>query len=115
MASGSGWNLCLWLVGVVVRRCIDFLILFIPTLVPALFCSQHPYFLFIFKNVFRSLNIIMGHMRVIIIIRHSECHLNVTCMYWYLTPHEYNMILCYYYILALAMHSGVTQSGRNSV
>ena len=44
MASGSGWNLCVWLagsgcgwnlwvwlVGVVVRRYIDFLILLIPT------------------------------------------------------------------------------------
>ena len=25
VASGSGWNLCVWLVGVVVRRYIDFL------------------------------------------------------------------------------------------
>ena len=34
---------------------IDFLILLIPTpLVSVLFCSQHPYFLFIFVNVFRS-------------------------------------------------------------
>ena len=31
VASGSGWNLCVWLVGVVVRRYIDFLILLIPT------------------------------------------------------------------------------------
>ena len=31
MASGSGWNLCVWLLGVVVRRYIDFLILLIPT------------------------------------------------------------------------------------
>ena len=35
MASGSGWNLWVWLVGVVVRRYIyiyiDFLILLIPT------------------------------------------------------------------------------------
>ena len=43
------------LVGVVVRRYIDFLILLIPTpLVFALFLQQHPYFLFIKKNVFRS-------------------------------------------------------------
>ena len=35
MASGSGWNLWVWLLGVVVRRCIDFLILLIPT--PLLF------------------------------------------------------------------------------
>ena len=39
MASGSGWNLRVWLDGVVVRRYIDFLILLIPTpLVSVLFC-----------------------------------------------------------------------------
>ena len=32
VASGSGWNLWVWLLGVVVRRYIDFLILLIPTL-----------------------------------------------------------------------------------
>ena len=41
--------------GVVVRRYINFLILLIPTpLVPVLFLQQHPSFLFIFLNVFRS-------------------------------------------------------------
>ena len=51
VASGSGWNLWVWLLGVVVRRYIDFLILLIPTplvsvlflmffvLVPVLFCN----------------------------------------------------------------------------
>ena len=40
MASGSGWNLWVWLLGVVVRRYIDFLILLIPSpLVSVLFCS----------------------------------------------------------------------------
>ena len=49
VASGSGWNLWVWLLGVVVRRYIDFLILLIPTpLVSVLFLQQHPYFLFIF-------------------------------------------------------------------
>ena len=38
----SGWNLWVWLVGVVVRRHIDFLILLIPTLVSVLFLQQHP-------------------------------------------------------------------------
>ena len=52
VASGSGWNLWVWLLGVVLRRYIDFLILLIPT--PRTFWQQHPYFLFIFKNVFRS-------------------------------------------------------------
>ena len=69
VASGSGWNLWVWLLGVVLRRYIDFLILLIPTpLVSVLFCSsiyiyssciysflqQHPNFLFIKKNIFRS-------------------------------------------------------------
>ena len=31
VASGSGWSLCVWLLGVVVRRYIDFLILLIPS------------------------------------------------------------------------------------
>ena len=45
MASGSGWNLWVWLMGVVVRRYIDFLILLIPTaLVSVLFCSSIPTF-----------------------------------------------------------------------
>ena len=49
MASGSGWNLWVWLLGVVVRRYIDFLILLIPTpLVSVLFLQQHPYFFFSF-------------------------------------------------------------------
>ena len=45
MASGYGWNLWVWLLGVVVRRYIDFLILLIPTpLVSVLFCSSIPTF-----------------------------------------------------------------------
>ena len=52
VASGSGWNLWVWLLGVVVRRYIDFLILLIPTpLVSVLFCSSIPTF-FIFKKCF---------------------------------------------------------------
>ena len=40
VASGSGWNLCVWLLGVVIRRYIDFLILLIPTpLVSVLFAA----------------------------------------------------------------------------
>ena len=43
VASGIGWNLWVWLLGVVVRRYIDFLILLIPTpLVSVLFCSSSP-------------------------------------------------------------------------
>ena len=51
--SGSGWNLWVWLLGAVVRRYIDFLILLIPTpLVSVLYFQQHPYFLFIFLKCF---------------------------------------------------------------
>ena len=57
-ASGSRLNLWGWLLGVVVRRYIDFLILLIPTpLVSVLFCSSIPTFCSFFKmffNVFRS-------------------------------------------------------------
>ena len=53
VASGSGWNLWVWLLGVVLRRYIDFLILLIPTpLVSVLFCSSIPTFLFIEKKFF---------------------------------------------------------------
>ena len=45
MASGSGWNLWVWLLVVIVRRYIDFLILLIPTLlVSVLFYSSIPTF-----------------------------------------------------------------------
>ena len=53
MASGSGWNIWVWLLGVVVRRYIDFLILLIPTpLVPVLFYSSIPTFCSFFKMFF---------------------------------------------------------------
>ena len=43
VASGRGWNIWVWLLGVVVRRYIDFLILLIPTpLVSVLFYSSIP-------------------------------------------------------------------------
>ena len=52
VASGSGWNIWVWLVGVVVRKYIDFLILLIPT---PLFFFAAAFILFCsFFNVFRS-------------------------------------------------------------
>ena len=51
VASGSGWNVWVWLLGVVVRRYIDFLILLLYLF---FFYSSIPTFLFIFYNVFRS-------------------------------------------------------------
>ena len=50
-ASGSGWNLWVWLLGVVVRRYIDFLILLIPTLLftaaPLLFVLKKMFFVLV--------------------------------------------------------------------
>ena len=54
VASGSGWSLWVWLLGVVLRRYIDFLILLIiPTpLVSVLFGSSIPtYFCFHFVKM----------------------------------------------------------------
>ena len=54
VASGSenGWNLWVWLLGVVVRRYIEFIIVLIPTpLVSVLFCSSIPTFCSSFKNL----------------------------------------------------------------
>ena len=51
VASGSGWNLWVWLLGVVVRRYIDFLILLIPTpLVSVLFTAASLLFVHLKKN-----------------------------------------------------------------
>ena len=60
VASGSGLNLWVWLLGVVVRRYIDFLILLIPTplvsvltpLVSVLFYSSIPTFCSFLKMFF---------------------------------------------------------------
>ena len=53
VASGSGWNLWVWPVGVVVMRYIDFIILLIPTpLVSVLFCSSIHTFCSFFKMFF---------------------------------------------------------------
>ena len=53
VASGSGWNLWVWLLGVVVRRYIDFLILLIPIpLVSVLFYSSIPTFCSFLKMFF---------------------------------------------------------------
>ena len=59
VASGSGWNLWVWLLGVVLRRYIDFLILLIPySSCICTFLQQHPYFFFHFvKMILHSLYI----------------------------------------------------------
>ena len=54
VAGGSAWNLWVWLLGVVVRRYIDFLILLIPTpLVSVLFTAASLLFVHLPKK-FRS-------------------------------------------------------------
>ena len=62
VASGSGWNLWMWLLGVVVRRYIDFLILLIPTpLISVPFTAASLLFVH-FCNVFCScIHIIISH------------------------------------------------------
>ena len=53
VASQSGWNLWVWLLGVVLRRYIDFLILLIPTpLVSVLFGSSIPTSVFILLYIY---------------------------------------------------------------
>ena len=55
VASGSGWNLWVWLLGVVVRRYIDFLILLIrsySSCICSFFYSSIPTFCSFFKMFF---------------------------------------------------------------
>ena len=64
VASGSGWNLWVWLLGVVLKEIYRFPHTTYPTpLVSVLFCSSIPTFLFIFKNVFRSLEFGMVNLK----------------------------------------------------
>ena len=58
VASGSGWNL----LGDVVKRYIDFLILLIPT---PLVSVQHPYFWFLKKKCFSFFSYIIAEIRAI--------------------------------------------------
>ena len=52
MASGSGWNLWVWLVGVVVRRYIDFPILLLSLLLLYLLFFSAASLLFVHKKMF---------------------------------------------------------------
>ena len=63
MASGSGWNLWVWLVGVVVRRyIIDILILLIPTpLVYIFFTAASPLFINKKKKFFVLVPVLFGN------------------------------------------------------
>ena len=81
MASGSGWNLWVWLVDVVVRRYIDFHILLIPTPLELLFFSSIPTFCsfkFLFSFLFWYFCVI--NFYVIIFSRSINTH---TDDYWH--------------------------------
>ena len=61
VASGSGWNLWVWLLGVVVRRYIDFIILHVLIPTPLVsdkrittFCSFKKYIIYIVRPSFWS-------------------------------------------------------------
>ena len=87
VASGSGWNVWVWLLGVVVRRYIDFLILLIPTpLVSVLFAAASLLFVHL-KKMFRIYIYIMVRMHVIIM------NITLTSLARNFSPHEYYMIL----------------------
>ena len=76
VASGSGWNLWVWLLGVVLRRYIDFLILLIPTpLVSVLFGSSIP------TSFFILLIIIISHIGIVIyiyIVGFTKLHITIS-------------------------------------
>ena len=76
VASGSGWNLWVWLVGVVVRRYINFLILLIPTTphVSALFCSSISTFCSFFKMFFVVDSVLFGNL--LNFLRSVNTHMN---------------------------------------
>ena len=55
VASASGWNLWVWLLGVAVRRYIDFLILLIPTPLVSIFFTAASLLFVHFKKCFSFL------------------------------------------------------------
>ena len=76
VASGSGWNLWVWLLGVVLRRYIDFLILLIPTpLVSVLFGSS----IYIYQRNAPAISSKMGSLRLapIMLKRRVRVHFTV--------------------------------------
>ena len=69
VASGSGWNLWVWLLGVVVRRYIDFLILLIPTpLVSVLFAAAS--LLFVHFIIITFVHVVLYNMYVYSIVQY---------------------------------------------
>ena len=65
VAIGSGWHLWVWLVGVVVRRYIDILILLTPTpLVSVLFATAS----LLFVHFFKCFSFLFQYFFIIIIL-----------------------------------------------
>ena len=82
VASGSGWNLWVWLLGVVVRRYIDFLIQLIPTpLVSVLFYSSIPTFCSFFKMFFVLVPVLSFYILYVEIIFALQSSLQYIALY----------------------------------
>ena len=99
MASGSGWNLWVWLLGVVARRYIDFLILLIPPtpLVSVLFCSSIPTFCSFKKKKYIYIYI---YIYTSMYIYTTACIPLHVCIYIYLPLHVYIHHSIFYYFMS---------------
>ena len=75
VASGSGWNLWVWLVGVVVRRYIDFLILLIPTPLVSVLFAASLFFGSFLKRFFFLVTVLFFVIYVIIFSRSINTHM----------------------------------------
>ena len=60
VAGGSGWNLWVWLLGVVVRRCIDFF--YYLSLLPLYFFTAASLLIVHLKNVFHSCSLFCNYI-----------------------------------------------------
>ena len=87
VASGSGWNIWVWLLGVVVRRYIDFLILLIPThLVSVLFysiptfCSFKKMFFVLYK--YGQKKYMAFHIKNLLTLLHYEFYCTALLSVW---------------------------------
>ena len=90
VASGSGWNLWVWLLGVVVRRYIDFLILLIPTpLVSVLFYSSILLFVHFFKMFFVLVYIVVTDFRL-----HHTCSIIIILLWLHSLSGVIRSLLC---------------------
>ena len=76
MGNGSGWNLWVWLVGVVVRRYIDFLIIATCpySFVSTLFGSIIPTFYSFCKKVFSSCFLCIFQVRKLNVPKNVNVH-----------------------------------------